>query len=109
MERDTGQALFVGLSLADTITSCLKLGHHKQAASLRKQFAVPEARWYWLKVTALAAAHEWDALDVFAGERKSPIGLEPFVEVAQKYGAPRDVLIRCVLQGFLRQELRYNR
>lgn len=60
LERDTGQALFVGLSLADTLTTCFRLGHARAAASLRKTFSVPEARWYWLKLTALAAAHDWD-------------------------------------------------
>eukprot|EP00878_Enallax_costatus_P027161 GHUV01029216.1.p1 GENE.GHUV01029216.1~~GHUV01029216.1.p1 ORF type:complete len:582 (+),score=119.59 GHUV01029216.1:259-2004(+) len=94
LERDTGQVLFVGLSLADTITTCLKLGHQRQAANLRKQFAVPDTRWYWLKISALAAAHDWDGLDLFAGERKSPIGLEPFLEVAQKHGGPREVMMR---------------
>lgn len=60
LERDTGQALFVGLSLADTLSTCFRLGHTRAAAALRKTFAVPEARWYWLKLTALAAAHDWD-------------------------------------------------
>eukprot|EP00878_Enallax_costatus_P010209 GHUV01010657.1.p1 GENE.GHUV01010657.1~~GHUV01010657.1.p1 ORF type:complete len:418 (+),score=91.20 GHUV01010657.1:1911-3164(+) len=96
LERDTGQVLFVGLSLADTITTCLKLGHQRQAANLRKQFAVPDTRWYWLKISALAAAHDWDGLDLFAGERKSPIGLEPFLEVAQKHGGPREVMMRLI-------------
>lgn len=60
LERETGQALFVGLSLADTLTTCFRLGHARAAAALRKTFSVPEARWYWLKLTALAAAHDWD-------------------------------------------------
>lgn len=60
LERETGQALFVGLSLADTLSTCFRLGHARAAAGLRKTFAVPEASWYWLKLTALAAAHDWD-------------------------------------------------
>jgi hypothetical protein len=60
LERETGQALFIGLSLADTLTTCFRLGHARAAAGLRKSFSVPEARWYWLKLTALAAAHDWD-------------------------------------------------
>lgn len=60
LERETGQVLFVGLSLADTLATCFRLGHASAAARLRKTFAVPEARWYWLKLTALAAAHDWD-------------------------------------------------
>jgi hypothetical protein len=60
LERETGQALFVGLSLADTLASCIRLGHARAAASLRRTFAVPEARWYWTKIGALAAARDWD-------------------------------------------------
>jgi hypothetical protein len=60
LERETGQVLFVGLSLADTLATCFRLGHASAAARLRKTFAVPETRWYWLKLTALAAAHDWD-------------------------------------------------
>jgi hypothetical protein len=45
LERDTGQALFVGLSLSDTLRACLRLGHAREAAAVRKQFGVPEARW----------------------------------------------------------------
>lgn len=60
LERETGQALFVGLSLADTLNTCFRLGHTRNALSLRKTFSVPEARWYWLKLTALAAAHDWE-------------------------------------------------
>jgi hypothetical protein len=60
LERETGQALFISLSLADTLTTCFRLGHARAAAGLRKSFSVPEARWYWLKLTALAAAHDWD-------------------------------------------------
>ncbi|WIA22377.1 hypothetical protein OEZ85_004684 [Tetradesmus obliquus] len=96
LERDTGQSLFVGLSLADTIATCLRLGHAKAAANLRSKFAVPEARWYWVKLGALAAAHDWEALDAWAGERKSPIGWEPFLQAAQKHGAPREVLARLI-------------
>lgn len=60
LERETGQALFLGLSLADTLTTCFKLGHARAAASLRKTFSVPEPRWYWLKINALASSHDWE-------------------------------------------------
>ncbi|KAF6254839.1 vacuolar protein sorting-associated protein 16 [Scenedesmus sp. NREL 46B-D3] len=117
LERDTGQSLFVGLSLADSIATCLRMGHNKAAASLRRRhtpvlraravtrrnpswacikFAVPEVRWYWVKLGALAAAHDWEGLDAWAGERKSPIGWEPFLQAAQKNGAPREVQARLI-------------
>ena len=45
LERDTGHALFVGLSLSDTLRTALRLGLAREAAALRRQFAVPEPRW----------------------------------------------------------------
>ncbi|KAF8057673.1 VCL1 [Scenedesmus sp. PABB004] len=96
LERDTGQALFVGLPLADTVGLCLRLGHARAAAGLRKSFGVPEPRWYWIKLRALAAAHDWDALDAWLGEKRSPIGWEPFVREATAAGAPREALARLI-------------
>ncbi len=72
-----------------------RLGHHKQAAALRKQFSVSDRHFWWLKVRALAESRAWEALDAFAAEKKSPIGYEPFVEVAKKYGAPKEAQARC--------------
>lgn len=78
-----------------TIVSCTcRYGHHKQAAALRKQFSVPDKQWWWAKIRALSAARSWDGLDAFAAEKKSPIGYEPFLEVAKKFGAPREVQAR---------------
>ena len=95
LEKDTGQALFLGLSLTDTLRACIRLGHNRAAAALRKQFSVPESRWYWLKLMSLCEAHDWEGLEEWAGERKaSPIGWEPFLEKARQAGAPRDYLAR---------------
>lgn len=73
LERETGQALFVGLSLADTLSTCFRLGHARAAAGLRKTFAVPEASWYWLKLTALAAAHDWDGEALTCQQGAAPL------------------------------------
>jgi vacuolar protein sorting-associated protein 16 len=43
----------------------------------------------------LAESHAWDGLEAFVAEvRRSPIGYEPFVELAKKHGAPTDVQAR---------------
>lgn len=96
LERETGQALFVGLSLADTIATCLRLGHTKAAASLRKAFSVPEPRWAWIKLRVAAEAADWPALELLGAERRPAIPLEALAEAAATAGAPRDVQARCV-------------
>lgn len=48
-----------------------------------------------LQVLTLCEEHNWDALEDFAAERKSPVGWEPFLDLAKKHGAPREVQARC--------------
>ncbi|EKD04193.1 vacuole organization and biogenesis-related protein [Trichosporon asahii var. asahii CBS 8904] len=68
-----------GLSLSDTISALITHGLGKRAEALRSAFKVPDKRWWWLKLKALAAAKNWTALETFAKSKKSPIGYEPFV------------------------------
>eukprot|EP00798_Chlamydomonas_sp_ICE-L_P031744 gene31744-6945_t len=68
LEKETGQQLFVGLSVMATIHACIKHGHHKQAAALKKLFVVSEKRFCWLKVRVLAGNRDWEALDAYAAE-----------------------------------------
>ena len=47
-----------------------------------------------MQIEALAGAAQWDALDAFATERKSPVGLEPFIAAARSHDAPPGVVAR---------------
>lgn len=96
LQHDTGQTLFVGLSVADTVRTALRLGHHKAAAHIRKVFGLSEARWWWLRLRTLAERCDWEGLEALAAEKKSPIGWEPFLEVAKDAGAPREYLARLI-------------
>ncbi|KAI8468744.1 MAG: vacuolar protein sorting-associated protein 16 [Monoraphidium minutum] len=98
LERETGQALYVGLSLSDTLRAALRLGHHREATALRKQFAVPEPRWQWLKLRALVEARDWEALDQWAAEKtKGPaMGWDAVLDAAQRGGAPREYQARAI-------------
>lgn len=40
---------------------------------------MPDKRFWWIKLKALAATHNWEGLEAFAKSKKSPIGYEPFV------------------------------
>jgi len=61
LEKETGQALYLGLSLSDTLRTALRLGHQREAAAIRKQFGVPEARWVCL---LLRLGREWAGVGV---------------------------------------------
>ena len=43
---------------------------------------------------ALAKAKDWEGLEAFAREKKSPIGLDPFIATAKEAGAPEGTLSR---------------
>eukprot|EP00911_Craspedida_sp_UC1_P002587 UC1_evm5s1915 len=70
----------VNMPLGDTISTCVLKGDMDRAAALKKQFKVPDKRFWWLKVRALAQARNWLELERFAKSKKSPIGYEPFVD-----------------------------
>ncbi|XP_066266739.1 vacuolar protein sorting-associated protein 16 homolog isoform X3 [Branchiostoma lanceolatum] len=76
---------YLDLSLHDTISQLTTEGNHKLAEQLRKEFKVPDKRFWWLKIQALAEGSDWAELDRFAKSKKSPIGYEPFIDVCLKH------------------------
>lgn len=76
---------FMDLSLSDTIYQCVLLGDLKAAEQLKKEFKVPDKRFYWLKVRSLAESRNWLELDRFSKSRKSLIGYEPFFEACLEF------------------------
>ncbi|KAK2888891.1 hypothetical protein Q8A67_014266 [Cirrhinus molitorella] len=84
LEEEKGETL-VGFSLHETMTTLLSVGLHKHAEQLYKDFRVPDKRFWWLKLKALAVKEDWEELEKFAKSKKSPIGYLPFVEVCIKH------------------------
>ncbi|XP_033834541.1 vacuolar protein sorting-associated protein 16 homolog [Periophthalmus magnuspinnatus] len=83
LDEEKGAGL-QGMSLQDTMETLLNLGLHKQAEQLYRDFRVPDKRFWWLKLRALAEKQDWDELDKFSRSKKSPIGYLPFVDVCVK-------------------------
>jgi hypothetical protein len=46
------------------------------------------------QMKALAKAKDWEGLEAFAREKKSPTGLDPFIATAKEAGAPEGTLSR---------------
>merc|ERR1712137_1152682 len=72
---------FVGMSVSDTLFHLFVLGATKQARNVRETFTVPDNRFWWIKIRALASIPNWEALHAFSKDKKSPIGYAPFAEV----------------------------
>lgn len=111
---------FVGLSVNATIRQCLLAGLDKKADKARSEFKVPDkrfvpvppttarasdlatelrskilclvCRFWYIKLRALVALRDWDALDSFARAKKSPIGYEPWVDELIRAGAQRQAV-----------------
>ncbi|MGH0134554.1 UNVERIFIED_CONTAM: hypothetical protein FKN15_023298 [Acipenser sinensis] len=74
---------YLDCSLHETVHSLLLDGKHKQAEQLYKDFRIPDKRFWWLKISALAEKEDWEELEKFSKSKKSPIGdLEQAVEAA---------------------------
>uniref|UniRef100_A0A9J7X8H6 Vacuolar protein sorting-associated protein 16 homolog n=1 Tax=Cyprinus carpio carpio TaxID=630221 RepID=A0A9J7X8H6_CYPCA len=84
LEEEKDEQL-VGFSLQDTMTTLLSVGLHKHAEQLYKDFRMPDKRFWWLKLKALAEKEDWEELEKFSKSKKSPIGYLPFVEVCIKH------------------------
>jgi DNA-directed RNA polymerase subunit F len=79
---------YVGDSISECLFKLIKLDQSKRVAKIRSDFKVPDKRFWWLKIKALASVAgihihiyihhlhfiDWMNLEKFAKEKKSPIG-----------------------------------
>lgn len=75
---------YLNYSLHETVYNLILDNMQKKAEQLYKDFKIPEKRYWWLKLTALAEKNDWDELENFSKSKKSPIGYLPFVETCMK-------------------------
>jgi hypothetical protein len=70
----------MGKPLGALLTECVRQNDQTRAEKLRKDFKVPDKRFWWIKVRALAEANNYAELERFSKSKKSPIGYRPFVD-----------------------------
>jgi hypothetical protein len=100
---------FAGLSVDQFISRLLIEGFSKRAEKVRNDFKVPDKRWWWVKLKALAGNKDWDGLEAFAKSKKSPIGYEPFVvSVAEPRPGKVDVEIELTKRHICLLSVRHN-
>ena len=73
--------------LLGTIGLLVSKGEGKRANTLLKDFKVPEATGYHVKIGALAGVRDWVGLAALAGERKPPVGFAAFANACAAAGA----------------------
>lgn len=98
-EKDSdGKTKFFGQSVSETIRTCISNGMNKKADRVKSEFKVPDKRFWYLKLHALTAMRDFDALDAFARSRRSPIGYEAFVKHLVEAGHLKEAatyVMRC--------------
>ncbi|KAM8933478.1 vacuolar protein sorting-associated protein 16 homolog [Pelodytes ibericus] len=75
---------YLDYSLHDTVYNLILDGMTKKAEQLYKEFKIPDKRYWWLKISALAEKEDWEELEKFSKSKKSAIGFLPFVEICMK-------------------------
>ncbi|CAI6008277.1 unnamed protein product [Closterium sp. NIES-65] len=86
-EEEGRRRSVVGASVNETIAACLAAGNHREAQKLKGDFKVPERRYYWLRLQALARLRDWEGLEKLFKERRPLVGLRAFVEACVEQGA----------------------
>ncbi|XP_043916624.1 vacuolar protein sorting-associated protein 16 homolog [Protopterus annectens] len=84
--QESPNETYLEYSLHDTVSMLILRGKYKQAEQLYKDFKIPDKRFWWLKISALAESGDWEELEKFSKSKKSPIGYLPFVEICMKHG-----------------------
>ncbi|THH00476.1 hypothetical protein EW026_g2060 [Hermanssonia centrifuga] len=93
-----GKISFFGLSVNETIRTCVINGMAKRAEKVKSDFKVPDKRFWYVKLHALTEIHDFEGLDTFARSKRSPIGYQPFVRHLVEKGHNKEAaayVVRC--------------
>ncbi|KAG2008272.1 vacuolar protein sorting 16 isoform 1 [Coprinopsis cinerea AmutBmut pab1-1] len=91
LEAETDNKIpFFGLSVNETLRTCLVNGLSKRADKLKSDFKIPDKRFWYVKMKALTEAKDFEGLDAFAKSKRSPIGYEPFVRHLLEQGHAKE-------------------
>lgn len=95
-ERFPGKKFF-GLSVQNTLKVLLQQKEYKLAEELKKEFKVPDKRYYYLKLMTLAEIGEWIEIEKLSKAKKSPIGYEVYFFTLTSYKLKTSLLAHAKL------------
>ncbi|BFZ22188.1 hypothetical protein BsWGS_25227 [Bradybaena similaris] len=84
LEDDSGHS-YADMSLQKMMRKLIMEGNHQLVEKLRKEFKVPDRRYWILRIHALAEAGDWAELDKFSKVKKAPVGMEAFIDGCMKH------------------------
>ena len=98
----------MNMSVEQLIRYCIQKSQLKQADRIRSVFKISDKKFWYIKIKALADADFWEVLQLFANEKKSPVGYVPFVEACISHH--REDQAKFFLQKIsdVKERLRYS-
>ncbi|KAI8591791.1 Vps16, N-terminal region-domain-containing protein [Geranomyces variabilis] len=66
LAKDLGLPDLLGLSAMETLARLLDLNQASKAAKIKSDLKISDRRFWWLKMRALVAKHDWEGLEKFA-------------------------------------------
>ncbi|CAL1533897.1 unnamed protein product [Lymnaea stagnalis] len=108
LEDETGHT-YADLSLQKTLYKLTIDGNHQYVEKLRKEFKVPDRRFWIMKIYALAEVQEWGEMEKLSKTKKAPVGIEMFIDAcmkernvgeARKYlpRVPPELKVKCLIR-----------
>lgn len=73
---------FFDLSLQNTMKMLIQSKEYKLSDEMKKDFKVPDKRYYYLKLLTLAEINEWPEIEKLSRAKRSPIGYEVCINLA---------------------------
>jgi vacuolar protein sorting-associated protein 16 len=80
-DSTSSERMYSNTSISDSIFNAILDNKEKKALAIKSKYSVPDKRYWWLAIKALAKGEYWNELEEFSKSKKSPIGYGPFVEV----------------------------
>ena len=74
-EKDLNER-FVGLSINETLSKLIKMGHAKRSQKIQTEFKVSDKTFSWVRLRALVSKRDWRELEEIGKGKKSSIGWE---------------------------------
>jgi hypothetical protein len=89
--REHKDVSFLDASVSDILAKFIAMGKEKDALAIRRQFNVPDKRFWHIKVRTLARYDVNELRSLFEGG-SNPIGVQPFIEACQEFGHKKEAV-----------------
>lgn len=88
-EKDLAGERFLGLSVNETLSKLMKLGHTKRAQKVQTEFKLSDKTFSWIRLRTLISRRDWREIEEISKSKRSSIGWEPYFNESLAAGNPK--------------------